>query len=117
MRLRAIVLAVVFAAGSSVVVAQGIGRLVKDTGLVDADFAQLEAAAATLYRKEPPEVGSKAAWQNPETGAQGTVELTCFDGRCAGLRHLFKPSAQAKTDGFSSRRCRNDAGDWVLSLE
>jgi hypothetical protein len=72
----------------------------------------MEETAATLYREEPRDVGSKAPWLNPDTGAQGTVELTSLDGRCAGLRHLFKPSAQAKTDGFSSRRCRNEAGDW-----
>jgi hypothetical protein len=117
MRLLPIVLAATVVAGSSFVAAQGIGGLVKDTGLVDADFAMMEEAAATLYRDQPGEVGSTATWQNPDTGAKGTVELTSFDGRCVGLRHLFKPSAQAKTDGFSSRRCRNAAGDWVLSLE
>jgi hypothetical protein len=69
MRHEAILIAVCISAGSSVVAAQGIGGLVKDTGLVDADFALMETAAATLYREEPREVGSTAPWQNPETGA------------------------------------------------
>lgn len=117
MKIFAIVFVLIVATGSTSVAAQGIGRLVKDTGLVDADFNLMGDAAATLYADEPREVGSTADWQNPETGASGTVELTSFDGRCVGLRHRFKESPQARTDQFSTRRCRNDAGKWMLSLE
>jgi surface antigen len=117
MKLWPCLLAIGIAAGSSFVAAQGMGSLLKGLGLGNADYALMEEAGATLYRHEPPEVGSKASWKNPETGAHGTVELTSVEGRCVGLRHLFKLSAQAKTDTVSSRRCRNDAGKWVLSLE
>jgi hypothetical protein len=117
MKLWAGMFAIVISVGTSFVAAQGIGRLYTGFGLGNADFALMEEAAATLYRDEPREVGSKASWKNPETGAHGTVELTSSDGHCVELRHLFKASAQAKTDGLSSRRCRNAAGDWVLSLE
>jgi hypothetical protein len=117
MKLWPCLLAIALSAGTYSVAAQGMGSLYKGLGLENADFALMEEAAATLYRVEPPEVGSKASWENPETGAHGTVELTSSDGRCVELRHLFKASAQDETDGVSSRRCRNDAGDWVLSLE
>lgn len=117
MKSSAILLAIAVAVGASSVAAQGLGRLLKDTGLVNADFAMMKEAAATLYENEPREVGSAASWENPETGASGTVELTHVDGRCVDLRHVFKASPQARTDGIRSRRCRNEAGDWTLNLD
>ncbi len=66
MRLLPVVLTVTVAVGSSFVAAQEIGGLLNGTGLVDADFALTEEAAATLYRDQPGEVGSTAPWRNPE---------------------------------------------------
>lgn len=74
----------------------------------------MQGAAAELYTAEDPQVGSETIWQNPDSGAYGTVELTAFDGRCAELRHLF--AARGRTPSvFVSRRCKNDQGEWKLS--
>jgi surface antigen len=107
--------AVCIAANSSHVSAQGLRGVIKETNLTDEDISLMKAAAAELYAVEDPKVGAETIWQNPDSGAHGTVELTAFDGQCAELRHLFAARGR-QPEAVVSRRCNNDQGEWKLEF-
>ncbi|MEM6679169.1 MAG: hypothetical protein AAF675_14990 [Pseudomonadota bacterium] len=92
----------------------GLRGLISGTGLQSSDFEMMREAAAGLYDVSEPSIGSEAAWENAETGATGTVTLSGWDGTCADLDHSFRAGGTTTTQPFASRRCRSDAGEWVL---
>lgn len=93
--------------------AQGLGGLLRDTGLKTEDYDMMRAAAAELYTAESPAIGDETIWKNTETGSFGTVEITALDDTCANVRHLARAGNSRTTVPFEARWCKGADGTWT----
>lgn len=107
--------ALIAAAMTSAVLAQGLMNTFKEVGLNNDDFGHLRSAAESLYTAESPTIGSKATWQNADTQSHGEVELTEFDGTCATMEHVFRVGATKEVYKMPGRRCKSEDGQWLIA--
>jgi surface antigen len=86
--------------------------------LSESDIAMLKAAAKKLYLAETVEVGEVKAWNNAETGNNGTVTLTrkhAYKGLpCRRLQHDIRIKKTADPFRFIVDRCKTADGSWKL---
>jgi surface antigen len=86
--------------------------------LSESDLDLLEAAAQKLYLVETVEVGAIEAWNNTETGNNGTITLTrkfAYKGLpCHGLQHDIRVKTAADPYRFIIDRCKTADGSWKL---
>lgn len=86
--------------------------------LTEADVEILSAAAAGLYKQEPPPVGKKVRWLNPGSGNGGAIKLVrAFerDGMpCRRLIHVILTRKSEDPHRFQVDRCRVADGTWKL---
>jgi surface antigen len=94
-----------------------IARSLEAQGMSREDTRLLLDAAASLYEGGDPQVGDVADWANPETGSEGTVTVTAFDGRCVTLGHSIRPGGGAAPVEETARRCRAEDGRWLIPAE
>ena len=92
-----------------------IGDSLNDIGLTRDDYQLLAQEAASLYMAASPQVGDKGEWANQETKSHGTVTISEVEENCVSLAHLFRVGSTKKVYEFSSRRCRNEDGEWLLA--
>ncbi|MGE4328121.1 MAG: hypothetical protein AB7E21_18735 [Pseudodonghicola sp.] len=78
--------------------ALSLSAMLAKTGLSPEDFKVMNEATD----KRP---GLTVDWQNPASGASGTVQLTGVEGSCMKLTHLARLAGQQKDIGFRSLRC------------
>lgn len=77
-----VVLTIAVAAGAQI---NPFARSSQNARLDRADLALLNAAADRLLAAKPPVDGASEAWNNPSTGAQGTVTMVrAYTGRVNG---------------------------------
>ncbi len=86
--------------------------------LSEHDIDLLKAAARKLYMVETVEVGAVEAWDNAETGNNGTVTLTskhAYKGLpCRWLQHDIHVKTTADPFRFIVDRCKTSDGSWKL---
>jgi surface antigen len=86
--------------------------------LSESDLDLLEAAAQKLYLVETVEVGAIEAWNNTETGNNGTITLTrkfAYKGLpCHRLQHDIRVKTAADPYRFIIDRCKTMDGSWKL---
>lgn len=86
--------------------------------LSEHDIDLLKAAARKLYMVETVEVGAVEAWDNAETGNNGTVTLTrkhAYKGLpCRRLQHDIHVKTTADPFRFIVDRCMTSDGSWKL---
>ena len=86
--------------------------------LPESDLERLEPAAQKLYLVETVEVGAVEAWNNTETGNNGTVTLTrkhAYKGLpCRRLQHDIRIKTAADPYRFIIDRCKTADGSWKL---
>ncbi len=82
------------------------------------DWLALQAASEKLYTQPAPVVGSVEKWENPTTGAFGSVLLTnVYEQQglpCRQLQHDFKLPTNPASKRFIFIRCQVDDGSWKL---
>ncbi len=88
----------------------------RDAALTPADIELAQSTAATLYTKEGVKAGEKANWQNPQTGAEGYIEMLEVEdgGSCVVFRHMAKAKARDHVR-YYVRKCLDDDGKWMLA--
>jgi hypothetical protein len=116
MRHRLITFALIFAAVAAPQAGAGglleeLGRL----GLNNDDFNIAAEVAERLYSAADARAGAHTTWANPETGAEGEIEILEFDGRCAMIKHVFRSEKSGPPHRVDVRRCRGDDGVWRIS--
>ena len=86
--------------------------------LPESDLELLEPAAQKLYLVETVEVGAVEAWNNTETGNNGTITLTrkhAYKGLpCRRLQHDIRIKTAADPYRFIIDRCKTPDGSWKL---
>ncbi len=86
--------------------------------LSEKDYDLLKAAAQKLYLAETVEVGAVEAWDNAETGNNGTVTMTrkhAYKGLpCRRLQHDIRIKTTADPYRFIVDRCKTSDGSWKL---
>jgi hypothetical protein len=89
----------------------------QDTGLSGEDADLAGRTAATLYQGRMPRTGDEAAWKSDRTTSEGSVRVIEVDEQnaCIVLAHRIRASASARYQTLRFRRCRDAAGNWVLS--
>jgi hypothetical protein len=89
----------------------------RDTGLSGEDAERAGRTAATLYQGRTPRAGDEAVWKSDRTTSEGSVRVIEVDDQnnCIVLAHRFRASASARYQTLRFRRCRDAAGNWVLS--
>ena len=84
----------------------------------ESDLELLEAAAQKLYLVETVEVGAVEAWNNTETGNNGTITLIrkhAYKGLpCRRLQHDIRVKNAADPYRFIIDRCKTADGSWKL---
>jgi hypothetical protein len=82
------------------------------------DIEMAQDTAASLYTNPGVKVGEQAKWQNPESGAEGLVEILKVDnqGLCVTFRHLAATRTKSQVR-YTIRRCKDAGGDWLLSAD
>lgn len=95
--------------------APAFGQLGVTIDLRDSDIAMAAAAAAKLYENLDTPVGATESWNNPQTGASGTVTLIARMNpnglECRRLHHVIKVRSQGDPFNFMFDRCLID-GRW-----
>jgi hypothetical protein len=92
-----------------------ISSALEAQGLDRTDTRMAIDAAATLWADDNPEVGESATWRNAETGSEGRVDVTAFDGRCVTVQHAITPGNGAAPAESITRRCRAEDGRWLIA--
>ena len=86
--------------------------------LSESDLDLLKVAAQKLYLVEKVEVGAIEAWNNTETGNNGTITLTrkhAYKGLpCRRLQHDIRVKNTADPYRFIIDRCKTPDGSWKL---
>jgi surface antigen len=90
--------------------------------LTNDDFQIMSDAASSLLGREKLTPGATEAWQNPKSGASGTVEAgRRFKYRSYGCYALHYTVMPGGADGLATRRsvlnwCKTSAGWRIVSL-
>ncbi len=110
-----LIAAVLSLALTGAVAAQGIGRIVSNTGLTPQDLTIMGETARQLYDVPTPQVGQSQEWSNPESGSFGTTTLAAMTGACASIQQRSYPLGQERAVEYRTRWCRGADGTWVLT--
>lgn len=94
--------------------ALSLSAMLAKTGLSPEDFKVMNEATRQIDEATDKRPGMTVDWQNPASGASGTVQLTGVEGNCMKLTHLARLAGQQKDIGFRSLRCRTEDGKWQL---
>lgn len=92
-----------------------LARILRQTNLTPGDIELANGAAQVLFDRSSAAPGQRNSWQNPDTGAQGTVEVVRVEqgGNCISVRHVTQPKDKPQRV-FTMRRCKGD-GVWMLA--
>jgi hypothetical protein len=92
-----------------------VGQILDGTNLMPEDIDLAAAAAEGVYTQSNVKIGDGATWQNPATGATGTVEVTAVDAAaaCVSFRHVATPEGYPERR-FDMKRCRGAENNWVM---
>lgn len=88
----------------------------KNSGLTPADIDMAMDAAKALYSDPQAQRGDRMEWSNPTSKAFGTVTMEEVDAASACVVFVhFIDGPRAGQQSFVVRRCRNEAGDWLIA--
>ena len=91
-----------------------ITKILRESGLNQADINIATETSEALYQKPGVRVGQKSEWSNPDTGASGVVEILEVQGACVTFVHYTQaPNRQPRR--LPSKRCKDASGNWVLT--
>lgn len=90
-------------------------RTLNNTGIPPEAMSAMQAAGATLLHEDGAQRGASAEWEDRPSRSSGTVEITSVSGNCAVLTHEVMLRNADAPRVMSTQRCRNAAGDWLLS--
>lgn len=95
----------------------GMFQSFQKSGFTEQDVEMMKSAGAELVSAQDVKAGRQVGWRNEETGNSGIVRATAVeeDGRCVSIQHLVQRKDRPEVLTTRSRRCRNDAGEWVLA--
>lgn len=94
--------------------AQGVARIVGNTGLSPEDLAIMGENARQLYDVANPQVGRSIDWSNPTSKSHGTTTLAGMSNGCASIQQVTHPKGQTQPLTIRTRFCRDANGNWVL---
>lgn len=109
--LAVVIAAAVASPSGAIGLLEELGRI----GLNNDDFGLASEAAERLYTAADVKPGARTTWQNPETGAQGEIEILEVEGRCVLIKHLLQSAEQEQVRRIDVKRCRGDDGVWRIS--
>lgn len=105
-----LVLPFLLSAAPAPVLAKSLAKIIADSGLTPADFDLMWATEATLYKTAHPTPGKTASWENPQSGAKGSVTLDKMQSNCAYLRHVVVAKDRNTPLDLHNRMCRSSDG-------
>ncbi|WP_037311988.1 hypothetical protein [Ruegeria halocynthiae] len=100
---------------AAVTQAKPLSRIIAETGLSPADFNIVAATADAMLAGGTPQVGTESTWHSDETGSKGTIRVGEVRDNCVQLQHFIQPAGADETREIRTRRCRDAAGNWVLT--
>jgi surface antigen len=113
-----IILQTLTTAGSAQINPFGRPGAPRTTDLSQEDMDRMNTAAASLREDESTPIGTSKTWQNPNSGASGTVTLLQRyqrqDMSCRKLRHDFR-DIKAHASSFVFDICRTPGGEWKIA--
>ena len=92
--------------------ADTLTTMLSKSGLTQADILLMSEKAAILYSRPNVSVGDKISWENTDSSARGTVEISQREGDCIIIRHVFETSASSAPMPMRFRRCKAADGSW-----
>jgi len=80
--------------------ALSLSAMLAKTGLTPEDFKVMNEATRQIDEATDKRPGMTVDWQNPASGASGTVQLTGVEGNCMKLTHLARLAGQREGHRF-----------------
>jgi surface antigen len=85
--------------------------------LTPEDLQLMNRAVSSLSSGDT-RAGQKAAWENPDSGTSGTIEIVkTFEKQgmpCQKRRYSFRNERKSATDTFVLDMCRLPSGEWKI---
>lgn len=95
--------------------AQGLARMIDNSGIEPESFAIMQETAKSLYTANGKGIGDKAGWANADTGTQGRVEIVDLKNNCVQLFHHVEAGRAGKLTELRIWRCRTASGEWQMT--
>ncbi|OED46363.1 hypothetical protein AB838_20360 [Rhodobacteraceae bacterium (ex Bugula neritina AB1)] len=94
--------------------ANSLSRILAKSGLTPQDTDMMRQAEQSLLAEAGGGAGKQTAWNNPDSGAHGEVQVSSKEGDCLLLQHkaFVKDSQQPKQ---LRRKFCPSGQDWLLS--
>ncbi|SLN09514.1 hypothetical protein PEL8287_00007 [Roseovarius litorisediminis] len=97
--------------------AQGLARMLDESGIEPESLAIMQDTAKSLYTANGKAIGDNKKWTNEKTGTAGRVEIVDLKNNCVQLFHRVEAGRSGKVTELRTWRCRTANGDWQMSAK